>query len=1125
MHREISHADRTLSRESNFPLYLLTGLLGLLIGIDLWPALAGWLKSFGWSLPSWGREIYPGYRYALLAAVLGGARVLYSSLEGLLEGKVGADLALAIACVAAILFRKPLVAAEVVFIGMVGECLESITFDRTQRAIRKIVEVFPRRCWLLRDGQEVRVLTSQLQVGDRVVVKPGARLPVDGVVVEGRSAVDTSALTGESLPVDMGPGDEVLAGTVNQFGALVIEARQVAEHTVAGRVIELTSRALKDKVSLERTADRLARYFLPVVLGLAALTFFVGVLLNMGLFSAVKRGFMEAATLSIDPTLAVLVVACPCPLILATPAAVIAALGRLAGTGVLIKGGSALERLAEVNAFAFDKTGTLTEGRLELGDLIPFQEITREELLRAAATAEQRSEHLLARLILQEAALRRLPLDSIHAFQALPGAGVMVQSAAGSLVVGNRRLMQEQGIPLSPEVHASIDALEQRGQTTLLVARNGTVLGAIGARDRLRPEAAGVLAELRALGITDIALLTGDRETVARSLAQNLDFTEIHAGLLPQQKAEFIENWRQTPTSSPLPTLHSPLPTPHSRKVAMVGDGINDAPALARADVGLAIGGTGTDIAAEAGDVVLMGAPLRTLPLLVKLSRETLRIIRQNILYFAFVVNGVGIILTAWLWPLFAASPQWYEQAPLAAVIYHQLGSLAVLLNSMRLLWFERKATNPAWIRLRHWLQSADQWLENRLDLHEGLHWLERHARKVTLVVVALAAIVYAASGLTRIGPDEIAVVRRFGRPMPDELAPGLYWRWPWPIDAITRLQPDRIRTVTIGFQMLPGQMSTLDGLAWASSHDGEGFRRILDEAVMITGDGNLVEIQASVRYAVDRDRLRTYLFEVENPEQILQGAAESVLRETVAGRSFVELLTSGREKFQRDVLARLCGRCRDYGNAGLGIKIDGFSVHDLHPPQEVVPDYHKVTMAMERRDFMVNRAIEETLQIPSTAADRLPGKKAALVRQGQIIRRAESSAFEKTTMAHAGQVRFLAQQKIRASLSPQQEWLLLRDAVDAVRGGQALADAYRDYDRRRREALTLQMLLTDFRLYWDALAGREKIIIDAEKIPGKRNFLLFDPDQLKMPMPMFVPDRGPMRQRSSRPDIPEEGP
>src|SRR5438132_9846484 len=248
MHREISHVDPVLERKSNLSLYLLTALIGLIIAADLWPRVAGWLGGLGIELPSWARwsQEVGGYRIVLLAAILGGARILYGALEALLEGRLGADLAIAIACVAAILIGEPLVAAEIVFIGMVGECLESFTFERTQRAIQRIVEVCPRRCWVLRDGQEVRVRTSEVQVGERVLVKPGARVPVDGVVLEGSSAVDQSALTGESWPVAKRPGDEVLAGSLNQFGALTIEARRVAEHTVVGRVIELTARALTD---------------------------------------------------------------------------------------------------------------------------------------------------------------------------------------------------------------------------------------------------------------------------------------------------------------------------------------------------------------------------------------------------------------------------------------------------------------------------------------------------------------------------------------------------------------------------------------------------------------------------------------------------------------------------------------------------------------------------------------------------------------------------------------------------------------------------------------------------------------------------------------------------------------
>src|SRR6266511_1687042 len=239
MHREISHTDEVFAPRSNLSLYLMTGLMAVLLGLDLWPLAATWLNNQGLAVPTWPRDVY-GWRFALLAAIVGGARTLFSSVDALFEGRIGADLAIVLATVAAVLIGEPLVAAEVVFIGLLGECLEDFTFARTQRAVRGLVEVFPRRCWVLRVGQEVRVRANEGQVGDGVVVKPGARVPVDGVVVEGRSALDTSALTGEPLPADKGPGDEVLAGSLNQFGALTIEARRVAEYTVVGRVIELT---------------------------------------------------------------------------------------------------------------------------------------------------------------------------------------------------------------------------------------------------------------------------------------------------------------------------------------------------------------------------------------------------------------------------------------------------------------------------------------------------------------------------------------------------------------------------------------------------------------------------------------------------------------------------------------------------------------------------------------------------------------------------------------------------------------------------------------------------------------------------------------------------------------------
>jgi P-type Cu+ transporter len=1103
MHREISHADEAFTHRSNLSLYLLTALVAGLVAADVWPWLAQQLAAAGLVLPTWSNEInlvrfgFPfNPTYAMIAAIIGGARAAVTSVDGLFEGRIRADLALAIAVAAAIWIGAPLVGAEVVLIGLVGECLESITFDRTQHAVRKLVEVCPRRCWLLRDGQEVRVRTNELRVGDRVVVKPGARVPVDGVVVDGRSAVDTSALTGEPLPVDKGPGDAVLAGSLNQFGALTVEAQRVAEQTVVGRVIELTAKALKEKAPIERTADRLARYFLPAVLGLAALTF---------VFSLVVYWFPWLRPAAVDrlglwkavlyPTLAVLVVACPCALILATPAAIIAALGRLAGTGVLIKGGSALERLAGVRAFAFDKTGTLTEGRLELGEVVGLAGVSADEVLRAAATAEQRSEHLLARLILQEAQARRLPLEPVEDFRAHPGAGVTARTAAGPLLVGNRRLLEENGLALAPEALAVLDRLDAAGQTALLVARGGVVLGVIGARDRVRPEAAAVLAELRALGITDIALLTGDRPAAARAVAEQLGITEVHAELLPEQKAQFLEQWKQG----------------GKRAVAMVGDGINDAPALAVADVGLALGGSGTDVAAEAGDVVFMGDPLRHLPLVVRLSRETVRIIRQNILVFALGVNAVGIAVTAWLWPLLAPAA-WYEQAPVAAVLYHQAGSLLVLLNAMRLLWFERPAVQSSWGKVRRTSAAVDHWIQHYLSADEWLHWLGHHWRLALGVALPLVLVAYALSGLVQVGPDERAVVRRFGRVLDDDLGPGLWWRWPWPVEEVTRLQPAWVHSVEVGFRTTAAPGASPAALTWESAHGG-AWERVEPEAVMITGDGNLVEVQASVRYTIADPH--AYLFEVRDPDELLRAAAESVLRETVAGRPFLDLLTADRQRFQEEVLARLETRLKEYGPAGLGVRLDGLSLEDLHPPPKVVPAYHEVARAMEARDRQVNEA----------RADALQKERRAQWEAQKIVRDAQAAKTEVVKQAEAERATFLARQRMRAALSWRQEAALLWEAGQGLARGRKAEDVVRDYQQRRREWLAVQATLTDFRLFWEAigqaLTGREKMIVDADKVPGRRQLLLFDPDVFRIPVPvMGLPERGPR----SRPPM-EEGP
>lgn len=1072
MHREISQTDRALGHESRLSLYLLTALLGSLIALDIWPWVAGRLETWmGIPLPSpWPNEL-GGFRLALVAAILGGARALYGSLDSLLQGKLGADLALAIACIAAILIKEELVAAEIVFIGLVGECLEGLTFDRTQRALKGMLELFPRRCWRVNEkGEEERVEVEQLHAGDTVRVRPGGRIPADGAVIEGRSEVNTAALTGESLPRLVEPGDKILAGCVNLAGALTLKVEKVGQETAAGKILALTLKALQQKNQVERTADRLARWFLPTVLGLALVTFLGSLVISQaGWFRSADipaPGFYASLRAAVYPALSILVVACPCALILATPAAVIAAMGRLAGTGILIKGGAALERLALVDAFAFDKTGTLTEGQLELGSTWAASD-NPEEILRLAASAELRSEHALGSLLVRQAKEKKLALEEPGRFQALPGLGVEAVVGGKQILVGTARLFHERGIAFSSDVSKGLQEMEATGQTVMLASVDGEIAGMFGARDRVRPEAAGVLASLRQLGIAQISILTGDREAVARQVGDYLGVSEVHAGLLPADKEQQIGKLSE------------------KSLVAMVGDGINDAPALARAHVGLAIGGPGgIEAAAEAGDVILLGEPLRSLPLLLGLARETLAVIRQNIFIFAFGVNLVGILFTSWLWPLITP-PEWLRQSPLAAVIYHQIGSLLVLANSMRLLAYQRPATSAWKTSLSGFFDRVGSFLDKAFNLDEHFHTLADYWKTALASLIALLAVGWMATGLLQVEASEIALVRRFGALQDGELSPGLHWRFPWPVDEITRVQPKRIRVVEVGFRFIPGVKGEASR-SWSSRHEGDGLLRVPDESVVITGDGNLLEIQGSIRYRLTDPR--KFLFHSADVEALLRGQAESVLRELAGALPFDSLLTSRRNEFQALALDKLDRRLKLYD--GLGIALEGVSLHDLHPPQEVVRSYYSVTQAMEFRDRKVNEAAGATLQKEADEAGR------AL----QRVRMAEVQADETVLKAKVGADTFLELHRMLRGPSHWDDYHLVAEGLwNSLQGGDAAQEARQClYQLQNRRSSWKSV--AEFRRFWNsltgALAGREKTLIDSTH-PGATTRLWFFPPEL----------------------------
>jgi len=1051
------------------PIYLLTAIVGSFLAGDLLLGL--------FDLPDWQSYRTPfGYRLALLAAVLGGARILYQTLEGLFAGRIGANLALTIATLAAILLGEHTTAALVVFVALCGESLEGYTIDRAQRAIRSIFNLCPSQAHLRRDGREVDVPITEVQVGDELVIRPGERIPVDGRVSDGQSSVDQSALTGESLPVDKAAGDEVYTGTLNQFGALTVVSEKVGDETTLAQIIRMVAEAAERKAPLERTADRLARLFLPVVLGCAVITL-VGWWWSTGAWS---NGFR--------PALAVLVVACPCPLILATPTAVMAAMAWLARTGVVVKGSEALERLAHVDTFAFDKTGTLSRGELVLGDVRVDSPLDETELLRVAAIAEKRSEHLLARLLVREADSRNLVLPDVNEFTAFPGTGVVAKVRATVLgpwaideaaseepheqirtvVVGNRRHLQEQGIDVSPEFDERAAAIDEAGQTSLLVAVDDLLLGAIGVRDSLRPESHGVLAELQQAGIQSFALLTGDRPQAAQAAVGTLGFIEhLEAEMLPQDKAKWIEAREK-----------------QGQRVAMVGDGVNDAPALATASVGLALGGVGSDIAAEAGDLVLMGDPLRPLPGLVRLARELVRNIRQSIFVFAFGLNAFGMLLSSW-----------GLLSPFAAAIFHEAASLAVMLNAMRLLWFERWESTRLG-RGSHHLSTFIEWLTDVLSPTRFVYRVIENRATIVGVVAPLGMMCWLGWNLVLLPADERAIVTRFGR-YEAELEAGLHWRYPPPFEEVYRDKTDLIRRLEVGFRTPDSVGSSgLSAVEWTADHSSADFQPVPQESLVLTGDEVPVELTAEVHYRLSS--LRQYLYASTAPEATLRAVTESVIREVAARASLDGLLTDRRSEIESECLALIRQQADDYG---LGLQTVGLNLLDIHPPRAVVPAYRDVADALEEREQRINEAqayyAARVLSVAGERAIRLLSAtqngdgRPARSTTGTVSEWTIDDALWQQLMTGDGEVPFQLSGDAAAELLQAQQEQVSRvaSAEGAAARFQHLLGAY-----------TTHPELTGSQLYWQAvresLSSKALTIIDP-RAAGQQHLLLADPAEI----------------------------
>ena len=535
--------------------------------------------------------------------------------------------------------------AVIITLILLGKTFEAVAKGKTSEAIKKLMGLQPKTARIIKDGVEMDIPIEKVEIGDIIVVRPGERVPVDGIIVEGNSAVDESMITGESIPIDKAIDDEVIGATINKFGTFKFRATKIGKDTVLSQIIKLVEDAQGSKAPVQRLADKISGIFVPIVVVIAFATFLgfylIGGNFNIGLINAV----------------AVLVIACPCALGLATPTAIMVGTGKGAENGILIKSGEHLERAHKMDTIVFDKTGTITKGEPEVTDIISFNDIDRDEILRIAASVEKTSEHPLGQSIVKKGEEELLRLSEPEKFMAVPGKGLRATFEGKEVLVGNRRLMVDNNISIT-NGEETLLKLEEEGKTAMLLSLDNKLSGIIAVADQIKETSKKAIEELKSMGL-DVYMITGDNERTAQAIAKEVGITNVLAEVLPENKAEVVEEIKSK-----------------GKHVGMVGDGINDAPALAAADVGFAIG-TGTDVAMEAADITLMRGDLSGVVTAIRLSHKTMKTIRQN-LFWAFFYNSLGIPFAAlgFLDPMIAGAAMAFS-------------SVSVVTNSLRLKKFK----------------------------------------------------------------------------------------------------------------------------------------------------------------------------------------------------------------------------------------------------------------------------------------------------------------------------------------------------------------------------------------------------------------------------------------------------
>ncbi|MEO1814335.1 MAG: heavy metal translocating P-type ATPase [Acetobacterium sp.] len=543
-------------------------------------------------------------------------------------------------------------AGVIITLILLGKYLEAVSKGKTSEAIKKLMGLTPKTAIVIRDGAEIETPIDEVEIDDVILVKPGGKIPVDGIVIEGNTAIDESMLTGESMPIDKKAGDMVYAASINKNGVIQFRATKIGGDTALAQIIKLVEDAQGSKAPIAQLADIVSSYFVPIVFVIAVLAFagwyFTG------------HTFVFAMTIFIS----VLVIACPCALGLATPTAIMVGTGKGAEYGILIKGGEALETTHLINTIVFDKTGTITEGKPEVTDIVTTAGVDRDWLLQIAASAEKGSEHPLGEAIVRGAEKESLEILTIDTFKAIPGYGIEVEVAGSRLLLGNRKMMDQNRIALNT-LEAESDRLAEEGKTPMYIAMNGQLSGIIAVADVVKASSKAAIAKLHEMGI-EVAMITGDNKKTAAAIARLVGIDRVLAEVLPQDKSNEVKKLQS-----------------EGRKVAMVGDGINDAPALVQADIGIAIG-SGTDVAMESADIVLMRSDLMDVPTAIKLSKSTIRNIKQNLVW-AFGYNVAGIPIAAGLLYLFGGP----LLNPIFAAAAMSLSSVSVLTNALRLKGFK----------------------------------------------------------------------------------------------------------------------------------------------------------------------------------------------------------------------------------------------------------------------------------------------------------------------------------------------------------------------------------------------------------------------------------------------------